>query len=355
MNLIVGVLAGFTLGAPGSPARADEIFISVDGRKVGVVLIPEKPSIVLGEPTALVFTLNNYSDDTLYVEEGGDYRNRLGRSDSFKVRVTGTDGVPVPQPEAGENFGGISTLREIPVKGSYSFRLFLPHWAQFQAPGIYSITAGRKLLLTPVKGPMRPRKEMIEVIAQASTSIQVEPPDSDEMGKIIDALGSSLLSDHNSEVSESASRRLASIQDERVIPWFARAFATRDYGSKFAALNALAKFNHVEAFNILKAGMDTRGEDIGSATTPELANQLAGNIRHGAAAALSQSPYPGAKAFLVSRRKDPSMAVRTTILHVLGKMSRDEALPILQEMSQDQDSRVSNEAKRYIALLAAKN
>lgn len=348
--LVVGLLV-----AIGSLCPAAENFISVEGKRVGITLVPEKPVIMLGEPGALVFTLNNLSDAPLYVEVGGDYRNRLGRPDSFKVSVKGANGVAVPRPEAGFNMGGIGGLEEIPVNGSYSFRLFLPHWALFEAPGTYSITAKRKLVMTSVKGPFRPRKEMIVTEVEVGTSIRIAPQDPDKMGKIIDALGTSMISDRDSEVSESATRRLAAIQDERVIPWFARAFASRDYGPKFSALSALAKFNHVEAFNILKAGMDTKGGDMDGATTPEVANQLADNIRHAAAVGLSRSPLPGAKAFLISRRKDTSMGVRITILHLLGQMPRDEALPILEEMSQDQDTRVSNEAKRYIALLTAKN
>jgi hypothetical protein len=346
--------AGLILLAFASPSPAVEEFISVEGKRVGITLVPEKPVIMLGEPGALIFTVNNLSDAPLYLEVGGDYRNRLGRPDSFKVSVKGAYGVPVQQPESGFNMGGIGGLEEIPVKGNYSFRLFLPHWAQFEAPGTYSISVRRKLVMTSVKGPYRQRKEMIVTEVEAVTSIQIGSQDPDEMGKIIDSLGTSMISDRNSEVSESATRRLAAIQDERVIPWFARAFGLREYGLKFSALSVLAKFNQVEAFNVLKAGMDTKGVDLDGATNPELANQLADNIRHAAAVGLSRSPYPGAKAFLISQRKDTSMGVRITILHILGQMPREEALPILEEMSQDQDTRVGNEAKRYIALLTAK-
>jgi HEAT repeat protein len=195
---------------------------------------------------------------------------------------------------------------------------------------------------------------MVAVESQASTSIIVEPVDPVEMKKIIDELGVLLLSGQDGPWPDSPAVRLASIQDERVIPWFAKAFATRDYGMKFAALNALAKFNQVEAFNVLKAGMDTKGGDVGNATTLELANQSADNIRHGAAIALSRSPYPGAMAFLISRRNDPYWVVRNTIVIVLGEMPRTEALPILEEMSRDQDSRVSNGAKHVLGLLTAK-
>lgn len=347
--VVVGLLV-----ALGSVCPAMENFISVEGKRVGITLVPERPVIMLGEPGALVFTLNNLSDAPLYVEVGGDYRNRLGRPDSFKISVKGANGVAVPQPESGFNMGGIGGLEEVPVNGSYSFRLFLPHWALFETPGTYTISAKRKLVMTSVKGPYRPQKEMIVTEVEVGTSIRIEPQDPDAMGKIIDALGTAMISDRDSEVAESATRRLAAIQDERVIPWFARAFASRDYGLKFAALSALATFNHADAFEVLKMGMEVKGPDLDRVTTPEGAKQLAANLRHGAAAALSRSPDPGAKAFLISRRSDSAMGVRITILHILGKMPPEEALPILQEMSQDPDWRVNKEAKRYIGLLTPK-
>ena len=40
-----------------------------------------------------------------------------------------------------------------------------------------------------------------------------------------------------------------------------------------------------------------------------------------------------------------------TILHVVGKMKPEEAIPILQEMAHDEDARESGtEAKRYLGI-----
>ncbi len=280
--------------------------------------------------------------------EGGDYQNRLGRMNSFHVTVKADDGSPVSQPDAGFGLGGMSMLRPIPPNGSYAFRLFLPHWAQFQHPGRYSVAATRKLEFS-LTGQWLPPGQLVGTEAPpVETSVEVLPLDPAAMGAIIDALGSAVLGGRDERWPDSATNRLASIQDERVIPWFAKVFATRDYGRKFAPLAALAKFNHIDAFAVLKAGMEAKGADFENASDRD---QLASNIRHEAAVALSRSPYPAAKAFLLSRRHDSYYGVRLSILHVLGRMPAAEARPILEEMAHDTDARVSNEANRYLGLL----
>ena len=98
--------------------------------------------------------------------------------------------------------------------------------------------------------------------------------------------------------------------------------------------------------------METKGEDIGNTTDEEVANQLAENIRHAAAAALAKSPHPEAIPFLLSRRNETSEGVRITVIHVLGKMKPEEAIPILQEMVRDRNERVSKEAQRYLDLFS---
>ena len=44
---------------------------------------------MLGEPGYVLFKVTNQSDRNLRIMVGGDYRNRLGRPDSFKIEVVG--------------------------------------------------------------------------------------------------------------------------------------------------------------------------------------------------------------------------------------------------------------------------
>ena len=141
--------------------------------------------------------------------------------------------------------------------------------------------------------------------------------------------------------SEEAAEALEYIQDERVIPYFIRASETNRYGLKFSALSALSKFDSESAFKALQNGLETEGED--------------NNIYHVAAGALARSPHPGAIPYLLSKRRHPYDGVRLTILHVVGKMNPEEAIPILMDMVHDESEIVSTEAKRYLELLSKKN
>lgn len=334
--------------------QANGEIYQMDGQQIETRLVPEKSTIMLGEPVYLSFTVQNNSDQDLQVVVGGDYRNALGRPETFTVTVVGEDGKGVPQPDAGPSFGGISGPQRIPARGSYVFRLFLPHWATFQQSGRYTITAKRALQLskyTPGKWDFRDKTTDMET--QASARIEVVSLDQAKMGEIITNLGNAMLGT-NYDPAEASARTLTYIEDERVIPYFVKAFATKSYSQKFTALNALARFANDLAFHCLKKGMTTSAEEIDNATTKEVAAQLADNIRVTAAQALARSPHPEAIPFLLSRRADSCEGVRITILHVLGKMEPGKAIPILQEMAEDKSKLVSGEARRYLGLFAEK-
>lgn len=129
---------------------------------------------------------------------------------------------------------------------------------------------------------------------------------------------------------------------------------TNSYELKFRACGALSRFNDEAAFQALKKEMDIKGENEGNTTTKEVARQLAENIRLAAATALAKSPHPGAVPFLLSKRNDTYEGIRIIVLHVLGKMKPEKAIPILQEMMHDQSKIVRDEAKRYLNLLSPK-
>lgn len=326
---------------------------TVDGHQIEVRLVPDKSTMMLGEPINLSFIVQNHSDQDLQVLVGGDYRNALGRPNSFTVTVAREDGKRVPQPDAGPGFGGLFGPNKIPAQGNYVFKLFLPHWATFEEVGRYTIVAKRTLQLSKyATGRENAEEQATEVQAQASTTIEVVPQDTELMGELISGLGTTMLSRHNT--AEAAASTLSYIPDERVIPYFVKSLETNNYNLKVSALRALSKFNDEAAFQALKRGMETKRENIGNVTTKEVANQLVENIRNTAAGALAKSPHPGAIPFLLSMRNDTSEGVRITVLHVLGKMKPEEAIPILLEMSHDRSKIVRDEAKRYLNLLSSK-
>lgn len=339
-----------------SAARCASVTTPTIAAQIQVTLAPEKKVMMLGEPNFLRFTVRNLSPQNWKVEVGGDYRNALGRPDSFTVKVADAEGKPVPQPDSKFNMGGLFGPQKIPSGSSYAFDLFVPDWATFMRTGKYQFKASRTLNLSEdVPGPDHQddwHTKAVAIPAEAACELQAVPRDEKKMGEVIAALGQSML---NPDKAYGAAVTLAYIQDERVIPYFLRALGTRSYEQKVIALGALSKFKSDAAFEGLKLGIATRGEDMENTATPEVAASWADNIRNAAAVALSESPNPKARTFLIEQRHDSSFAVRLTVVHALGEMPPAQSLPILREMARDQDKTVADEARRYVKLLSAKN
>jgi hypothetical protein len=313
-----------------------------------VSLVLDKPEIMVGEPLFLSFQVQNRSDQDLQTVQGGDYRNRLGRPESYVVTVMDENGKALPVIDAGQSMGGITGPQKIPAKGTWVRRLFLPNWAKLTAAGDYTITCKTTLKISPhTPGRWDWKEKTTDLAVEVQAKFRVVPQDHQKMEVLIDRLGSTMLG-KNSEVSDEATRSLSNIEDDRVIPFFNKAMETKNYSLKFAALDALAKFKSDEALAGLKKGMTTQAADISNTTTEALAAQLASNIRHAAGCALSQSPHPDAKKLLLSMWEDPYNGVRIDVLHALGKMETPESLEMLQKMSHDHDKIVSDEALRYL-------
>ncbi|MDE0297779.1 MAG: HEAT repeat domain-containing protein [Candidatus Poribacteria bacterium] len=314
---------------------------AVNGFEIQTRLVPDKSTIMLGEPVYVSYIVDNLSEQDFDVIIGGDYRNRLGRKARFTVIVQGEDNRQVPQPDAGLGMGGTEGPRKVPAGGNHAFRLFLPHWATFQEVGNYTMVAKRILVLIEHgEEQWLLNEKSTRVKTEATTKFRIVPLDEAKMGDIINRLGSAMFSKYTNE-SEEASDALDYIKDERVIPYLIRASETNRYVLKFSALSALSKFDSESAFKALQKGLEKEGED--------------NNIYHVAAGALARSPHPGAVPYLLSKRQHPYEGVRLTILHAVGKMKPNEAIPILREMIHDEYAIIRTEAKRYLKLISKKN
>jgi HEAT repeat protein len=171
------------------------------------------------------------------------------------------------------------------------------------------------------------------------------------MGEVIAALADAMLN-KPMDSTQTAARTLAAITDDRVIPYFIQAFESNSYPEKSTILHILGKFNNESAFQTLKQAMETRPEDMTDASTAEGAKLGAERIRESAALALSRSPHPKAIPFLLSKHNDSSESVQFTILIALKKLKTEEAKPILQEMAQANNPRISEAAKGYLRAMA---
>lgn len=337
------------------PVQAAGETYTVNGWEIEVSLVPDKTEIMIGEPIYLSFRVHNHSDQDLQLIEGGDYRNRLGRPESYSITTIREDGKLVPNPDAGQSMGGERGPQKIPAKDSFVRKLFLPNWARFEESGQYLITCKRALNIsrhTPNRWDWT--EKTIDVDVEVSTKIKVTLLDKKKMGEVIATLGNAMLGD-DFDSSEKAARALAYVNDEGAIEYLVKAIDARRYGLKFTAIGALSKFNNDLALQGLKKAMTTKAGDIASATTHTVASTLADNIRHTAACALAKSKHPEAISLLLSMWKDKAYGVRITVLHALGRMNSAESLSMLRKMTHDENELVSREAERYLKIRMAKS
>ncbi len=335
MNRLMVMAVAVVMLAAGDFLDAAEY--TVNGWKLEVSLVPDKATFMVGVPIYLSFKVCNRSEKVFWVFQGGDTLNEFSREDSFTLEAISETGVVIPMLSAGQTGGSsVAGLQRIPVNGSYSFSLFLPHWLNLADPGRYTITAKRRLNVNDRSEFSDFQRGLMGdkfVDAEASTKVTVKPMDKAQMGRVIDEWAQLMLG-KNEDAARRAAEALAAINDERTIGYFSRAVDGAYYGAKYKAVQALEKFNNDAALAALnKAALDT--DD---------------NIRIGAAYALSRSLHPRAMAALLARWKDSSRGVRLVVLHALGKMQSAESLDMIRTMTKDPDEMVSLEAERYLKL-----
>jgi len=339
------ILLGATLaGAPATEPVGKEF--KVGSAELNVSLLPDKPEIMVGEPVYLSFQVKNRSDQDLQSIQFGYPRSEMNKSICYDLTVRDVNGKALRLVDGGWDFGGPIGPWKIPAKGTWVRRLFLPEWVKVTAASDYTIACKTTLKVSPyTPGRWDDKEKTTDLDVEVQAKLRVVPQDHQKMGVLIDRLGSALFA-KNGIVSEEASRSLSYIEDDRVIPFFNKAMETKDYELKFAASNALAKFNSDAALAGLKKGMTTQAADFDFGAGP--APALASNIRIGAAQALSRSPHPDAKRLLLSFWEDPDKGVRQEVVQALGKMNSPESLEMLTKMSHDPDKIAREEASRYL-------
>ncbi len=318
---------------------------SVNGMPIEVSLLPEKSVIMLGEPIHLSFIVRNLSGTDLRFSEGGDYRNRLGRPESYDVRAVRSDGKQVYKPEILISMGGILGSVRAPAGAAATLRLFLPHWAPFEETGIYTITCKRTLHFWASEELV---SERISVPVQTSVQIKVVESNHEKMGEIIEKLGVEMLGEDN-EKARRASQSLDYIDDERAVPYLVKGIDPGDYSLTLLSLSSLSKYISDSAIEGIKRGMSVSHEEIRQAGDRSTAISLAEKVRFAAAHALAKSRHPEAIPLLMSMRKDNYWPVRLTVVHAFSRLGTPEAITILQEMSKDGHEDVSREAHKYLS------
>ena len=316
--LLLSALLILTISAAAQPST--QILTTAEGSKIEIILKPLKETIMLGETTYINFEVTNFSERNICMTVGGDYRNNVGRPDSYKVSVVRDDGKAVPQPEVKISLGGLIGCAPLKPLETYITRLFLPHWATFSEPGTYKI-AVRKNLSLHTEGA----SSKTFYPAEVGTTINVIPTDQAKLGEVIDALGKTI---DGSSVSI-----LGFIDDPRTIKHLAPIL--EKYDDPFfvrPAARAISKYDTEEAWKALEK----------AASNPD------DEVRYAVADALDSSKYSKALKLLLTMKNDSYWLVRLRVVQGFGKIKTEESTALLREMLKDENKDVREQARMFL-------
>ncbi len=305
---------------------------------VRITLRPDKETIMLGEPLFFSIDVMNLSGERLCLGVGGDYRNKFGRPESFKVSVTAEDGTAVPQPEA-IGLGGFVGCASIESGDTYTVRLFLSHWATITRTGSYHINVKRDMGFSNYEN-FDVRKQKYSTKADVNATFTVVPADENKMGAIINSLGSVMLDASNPSAPESA-RALAWIEDKRVISYLAEAarkFSDYEFDLgpesliSSTAIWVLGRYDDDRAIQALEAVMNSPSE----------------NTRLDVAGSFGESPHKSAIKLLLKMQDDSFWWVRKRVAQELNGVNTKESLAALHKFLKDESEDVRNAAKETL-------
>ena len=328
--------------------------------EIEVSIKPEKSEIMVGEPTSLVFTVKNLSDQDLYELEPGLWVNGIGangypgRPESCQLTATDPAGAELNVLEYGASRGMTSARNLVAPGKTWSKKMFLPFWFEMDEVGKYTIRCRVKMKIGTFDDPIYATqpKRSADTDVDLTVPLELVPYDDQKMGQLIDSLGQSIVDDRrlfNDGSNGSVVEQLSVIEDLRVVKYFVQTVSELDRSTRFHSLRVLAKHNSDEALRGIEIGLATTGADMRpGSTTDEVAESSAESIRHSAALALSRSPHPKAKTRLLSLLDDSNDAVRLTAVQCLGDQKDPGSLNRLKQMTSDSNEYVRSEAIRYI-------
>lgn len=326
--------------APRARAQSAQTYW-VDGYELEVTLRPMRAAYVLGEPVTLQLGFENRADTDLELLLSGEQKGE-GWPDDFEVTVTGPDGQRLPREDGGEsghqNSYTNSFVRAARPGAHETVRmgvlLTLEGWAKVERPGVYGVTLRRGLRVGPYGRRYRlfPGTTKPAVELRLKAEFTVTEGGEERTGRLVEELGARML-ECNPGSSVEAATRLADLKDGRALKYMTEAVAKcKNPSIRYTALGAFGKLDTDAAFEGLRAAAADADADF----------------RTTAATIIAKSKHKGARALLLSLRKDPYYGVRFVVLGALEAWDTPRARRLIWEMTSDEHPLVREEALRFL-------
>jgi hypothetical protein len=310
------------------------IHVDVLARELAVSVAPDRWTLRQDEPLHLTFQVRLVAGEPLILIEGGDYRNRRGRPESYALAAIDVErGRSLPIRDAGPQLGGVVSGRPLSVDKPFRRRLLVAHWVRFEAAGAHRIVIDKQLRCAEAPWSVESiRRPAAEIGVQVATTLAVQPPDHAALGSVIDELGRRTLAADDT-VWREAEQALATVEDSRVVSHYVRLL--QGAGERpFVALKRLCRHGTDEALHAL-------GQALASPAYRSYEVVLG----------IGANPHAGALALLWSFRRDEAANIRLAVLQGVFQRRPVDCLEKARLFLDDPDSSVREEARRIVAEL----
>lgn len=303
-------------------------------KRVSTQIELREDTILLGEPMYFQVVITNISDDTIYVEEGGDYRG--GRTETFNVLALTEKNDTV---DARDWFsmigGGFVGFHEFLPRQSKKYDLLLTSWVEIQKPGTYKLVASKDFNLALNDLDITEDYTQIEIVPKESSATLVVVEDHAGFGVFMEALVKEIRDSTNGHIikggsykinereSRMVSKRLTEkikmiddIHDPRIIPFLVESYRTNKYIPPSTAIWLLSKFSKEDtAFAVLKLAAQAPEQSRCFVSEDSIGFAVSGgDIRPLAIGGIMQRNDTKAVDFLVAKKDDGYPCEREVIL-----------------------------------------
>lgn len=308
--------------------------VDVLGRELAVSLEPDRRTIRQDEPLYLSFQVRLVAGEPLILIEGGDYRNHLGRPESYRLAAIDVKrGRSLPIRDAGPQLGGVIGGRRLSVDKPFTKRLLLAQWVRFDGAGAHRLTIDKQLRCAEEPWSVASiHRPAAEIAVQVTTTLEVLPPSPEALGSVIDELGRRTLSSEDTAWRE-AEQALATIEDTRVISHYVR-LLQRPGERSFVALKRLSRHGTDEA-------LDAIGQALADPAYRSYEVVLG----------LGANPHARALELLWSFRRDEAPNIRLAVLQGLLKRRPADCIERARMFLDDPDPSVREEARLLVGEL----
>ena len=388
LGIVAGALAALAGAAVAGEAPPFTRVYEAEGFKIEAGFVPDDTEIILGQPLLATFVVTNRSEKPYTFSTGGASRGSV-RDNNFRITATNAKGQPVRDPHSYMNFGGIGGSEELEPGDTYTKRLFLGLWCVFDEPGEYAVTCERTLshlarepgfppvaVTTTFKLVVAPydQEKMRTAIAALGRRIrETEAPEGKELHDLVAKQHPELerkrleasgverdqawkrlrvierkLRREGQEALTEATRALAAIQDEGVVPHLAASLAKGWFQNQLPAIEGLSRFRTDASAAALRAALDSPDHIVREAAgkalqqvqktdgaVDVLLKELSADEakrRAVAARALGATGSRRALEPLAAALKDPDTSVREEAAEAIGALGRPEGVPLLQPL-----------------------